>query len=248
MNDVRVDVSGDQGPEQRRALITGASRGIGAAIARRLAPTYNLHLGGRTAASVAPIVRELPDAQPWPVDLADHPALMAATVGFDRLDVLIHSAGVAASGRVDELSGQDWRGVMETNVIAVAELTRLLLPGLRAAGGHVVLINSIVGRRVTPGWSAYSASKFAVRAFADALRQEEPLLRVTSVYPGRVDTEMQRRIVAAEGQPYRREELLEPDTVARHVYQLVSTSTDAHPTDLVLWHRGASPHEQVRER
>ena len=80
-------------------------------------------------------------------------------------------------------------------MVAVAELTRLLLPALRAANGHVVLINSGAGLRANAGWGAYAASKFALRAFGDALRLEEPALRVTSIHPGRIDTDMQRDII-----------------------------------------------------
>jgi NADP-dependent 3-hydroxy acid dehydrogenase YdfG len=222
---------------RRLALVTGASRGVGAAIARRLARTHDIYLGARTPAALAQLVDQLPGARPWPVDLTDYAAVSQATAGVDQLDALVHCAGVATGGRIADLSVQDWRHIMEIDVIAVAELPRLLLPALRSTGGHVILINSIVGRKAPPGWSAYAAGKFALRALADALREEEPSIRVTSVYPGRIDTDMQRAIVAAENRTYRREEFLDPVTVARAVGELIDTTVDAHPTDLTLWHR-----------
>jgi NADP-dependent 3-hydroxy acid dehydrogenase YdfG len=216
------------------ALVTGASRGLGAAIARTLAPSHNLYLGARTAASLREITAELPSATPWPADLTDVHALAAACAPIERLNVLVHNAGVAELSRIAETQAAQWRAMLETNVVAVAELTRLLLPALRAAHGHVVLINSGAGLRANPGWGPYAASKFALRAFADALRLEEPLLRVTSVFPGRIDTDMQRAIVATEGRDYDPVEFLRPDTVARAVADAVHTPADAHPTELIL--------------
>ena len=77
-----------------------------------------------------------------------------------------------------------------------------LLPALRTAGGHVVFVNSGAGINASPGLASYSASKFALRGFADSLRNDEPSLRVTSVHPGRIATEMQEKLVAYEGREY----------------------------------------------
>ncbi|KZM69580.1 SDR family oxidoreductase [Nocardia terpenica] len=216
------------------ALVTGASRGLGAAIARELAPTHDLLLGARSAAALSEIVAELPPATAWPVDLTDYDALARACAPIERLDVLVHNAGVADLGTIAETPVALWRNTLEANLIAVAELTRLLLPALRAAEGHVVLINSGAGLRANPGWGAYAASKFGLRAFADALRLEEPRLRVTSVHPGRIDTDMQRAIVAGERREYRPEEFLTAETVAGTVRQAIETPRDAHPAEIVL--------------
>ncbi|MFD3744730.1 SDR family oxidoreductase [Nocardia sp. NPDC058633] len=216
------------------ALITGASRGLGAAIARELAPTHDLLLGARCADSLKSILTELPDATGWPVPLTDYPAAAAAAEQIGRLDVLVHNAGIADLGSVAESSVEQWRETLEVNLIAVAELTRVLLPALRAANGHVVLINSGAGLRAHPGWGSYAASKFGLRAFADALRQEEPSLRVTSLFPGRIDTDMQRAIVADEGREYRPAEFLTVETVAGAVRNAVDTPRDGHPTEIVL--------------
>ncbi|MFE3292027.1 SDR family oxidoreductase [Rhodococcus sp. NPDC059234] len=216
------------------ALITGASRGLGAAIARELAPGHDLVLGARNSQALQPILAELPGSRGWPVDLTDYPAVADAAAGIERLDVLVHNAGIADLGTVAETGVDTWRRTLEANVIAVAELTRLLLPALRASNGHVVLINSGAGLRANPGWGAYAASKFALRAFGDALRHEEPALRVTSIHPGRIATDMQQAIVATEGGEYDPDQFLTPETVAVAVRQAVETARDAHPTEIVL--------------
>ncbi|MGX6509953.1 SDR family oxidoreductase [Rhodococcus sp. SJ-2] len=216
------------------ALITGASRGLGAAIARELAPTHDLLLGGRRPDSLTAITDELPGTTPWPVDLLDHDALTAATAGIERLDVLVHNAGAAELGAVADSDVEQWRHMMDANLLTVVALTQLLLPALRAANGHVVLINSGAGIRANPGWGAYAASKFALRAFGDVLRLEEPSLRVTSVHPGRIDTDMQRAIVATEGNDYDPSRFLKASTVARAIRNAVETPADAHPAEIIL--------------
>ncbi|NBH02239.1 SDR family oxidoreductase [Amycolatopsis sp. SID8362] len=216
------------------ALVTGASRGIGAAVAHQLAPTHRLLLGGRDAEALSALAKELPGAKPWPVDLTDPASLERAVAGIDALDVLVHSAGVARLGRVEEASAAVWRENFEVNTLAVVELTRLLLPALRTARGHVVVINSGAGRNARPGWSPYAASKFAVRAFADALREEEPDIRVTSIYPGRTDTPMQQEIFKGEGRDYDTTHLLRADSVATAVVTAVSATPDAHLTELMI--------------
>ncbi|WP_326567299.1 SDR family oxidoreductase [Amycolatopsis rhabdoformis] len=216
------------------ALVTGASRGIGAAVAHQLAPTHRLLLGGRDEAALEKVAADLPGASPWRIDLTDSAALAEAAAQISRLDVLVHSAGAARLGTIAEATAEDWRVNYEVNVVAVAELTRLLLPALRAARGHVVVINSGSGRTARAGWGAYAASKFAARAFADALRDEEPDLRVTTVYPGRTDTDMQRAVIAHEGGEYDPARFLRPDSVATAVVTAVSASPEAHLTELIL--------------
>ncbi|MBP2475611.1 NADP-dependent 3-hydroxy acid dehydrogenase YdfG [Crossiella equi] len=219
------------------ALVTGASRGIGRATAHALAPTHDLLLGGRDPQALAALAAELPGtATPWAVDLSDTDALTAATADIARLDLLVHSAGVAELGAVADTPAKVWRETYEINVVAVAELTRLLLPALRRARGTVVLVNSGAGLRANPGWGAYAASKFALRALADALRaEEEPHgVRVTSVHPGRTATDMQRGIRTAEGADYNPENYLTPESVAAAVLAAATAGPDAHVTEIVI--------------
>ncbi|RZS37697.1 NADP-dependent 3-hydroxy acid dehydrogenase YdfG [Herbihabitans rhizosphaerae] len=216
------------------ALITGASRGIGAAVARALADSHDLLLGGRDTDLLQRLADELPAARPWPVELTDPAALSVATSGIERLDVLVHSAGMARLGSLSETPADVWRSTFEVNVVAVAELTRLLLPALRAAGGHVVLVNSGAGINANPGWGAYAASKFALRAYGDVLRGEESGIRVTSVHPGRTATDMQRGVREHEGGAFEPEKYLRPESVAAAVHSAVSASDDAHITEVIV--------------
>jgi NADP-dependent 3-hydroxy acid dehydrogenase YdfG len=218
------------------ALITGASRGIGAAVAEALSPTHDLLLGGRDTDALTTVAAGLRCARAWPVELTDPGALADAVAGIDRLAVLVHSAGIGPLGTVADTSAEQWRQTFEINVVAVAELTRLLLPALRTARGQVVCINSGAGHTARPGWGSYAASKFALRAFADALRAEEAAhgVRVTSVHPGRTDTDMQRSVVAHEGGDYDAGRFLRPESVARAVLLAVTTPPDADVTELSI--------------
>ncbi|MGO3325614.1 SDR family oxidoreductase [Gordonia sp. (in: high G+C Gram-positive bacteria)] len=217
------------------ALITGASRGVGAQIARALSPTHDLLLGGRGSPELDSLATELDGAATFGVDLTDYESVKASVEAISSLDLLVHSAGVASSlEQVADTPVDEWRYLLEVNLIAAAELTRLLLPALRDAGGHVVFINSGAGMRVNPGWTPYAASKFGLHALADGLRGEEPSIRVTSIFPGRIDTDMQRDIVAREGDDYDPARFLRPETVATAVAHAVATPPDAHPTDVVL--------------
>jgi NADP-dependent 3-hydroxy acid dehydrogenase YdfG len=218
------------------ALVTGASGGIGAAIARALGPTHRVLLGGRDRNALDELAASLPDARPFPVDLTDPESLRAATEDIESLDVLVHSAGVVTIAPLHETPVEVWRQTIEVNVIAVAELTRLLLPALRAAAGRVVLINSGAGKRANPNWGAYVVSKFALRGYAEALRVEEEAngVQVTTIYPGRTGTEMQRQVRAAEGGDYDPDAYLRPETVADAVVFALRTPQDGRLTELTL--------------
>lgn len=218
------------------ALVTGASRGIGAAVAHSLSETHDLLLGGRDGDALNSLAADIPGAQPWPVELTDQDAVAAATAGIDRLDVLVHSAGIVELGAVSELSTESWRRTFELNLFAVTELTRSLLPALRAVNGHVVLVNSGAGLEAKPNWGAYAASKFALRAFADVLRSEEAPngVRVTSVFPGRVATDMQREVRAAEGKEFQPERYLKPESVSAPIVSAVRATDDAHLTEIIV--------------
>lgn len=212
----------------KTALITGGSRGIGRAIAEALAPDHHLLIGGRDADVVAAVASALPSAEPFVVELTDVDAVTRAVAGLGSLDVLVHSAGASPLGTIAETSPEAWRQVLEVNLVAPANLTRLLLPALRAAGGHVVFINSGAGFNARPGWGAYAASKFGLRALADSLRAEEDgVVKVTSIHPGRTATEMQRAVREHEGAPYDPDAFLSPAAVADTVRLALDAPTNA---------------------
>lgn len=210
------------------ALVTGASRGIGLAIARRLGDSHHLLVGGRDERAVAEVCEQLPSASPFIAELTDAEAVARAVEQVERLDVLVHSAGIARQARVAEATREQWREIFEVNVVAVADLTRLLLPRLRESHGQVVAINSGSGFRSGAGGGLYSGSKFALRALTDALREEERgRVRVSSVHPGRVDTDMQVELQRHFGRPYLADEHLRPESVAEAVALAVFASAEA---------------------
>ena len=122
---------------------------------------------------------------------------------------------------------------MVVNVVGAVTLTLALMQALRAANGHVVFINSGAGRTPSPGLASYSASKSALRSVADSLRADEPSLRVTTVYSGRIDTDMQRDLVAYEGADYD-PRFLWASTVAQFVAQAISAPADADVHEVVI--------------
>jgi NADP-dependent 3-hydroxy acid dehydrogenase YdfG len=219
------------------ALITGASRGIGAAIADALASTHTLLLAGRSSPALQATAQRL-GATPLPLDVTDADTIAAAAAAIGELDVLVHNAGVSVPGRVAESTVDHWRTTFDVNVVGAVAVTLALLPALRRAHGQVVFINSGSGRTASQNMAAYSASKFALRAFADSLRLSEPDLRVTTVYPGRTDTDMQRELVAFEGGDYDASRFLRADTVAAAVAQAIETPPDGHLHEIILRPRG----------
>jgi len=183
-------------------LITGASTGIGAETARQAAAAgYRLVLAARSEDKLEALAGELggseraiavrADVSEW----ADDEALAAAALdAFGRIDAVFANAGFGATRGFLEETPEQWRSMVLTNVLGVAYTIRATLPHLLERGsGHYVLTSSVAGRRVLPG-SMYSASKWAVTAIGEALRQEladrdEPnIIRVTVIEPGMVDT------------------------------------------------------------
>jgi NAD(P)-dependent dehydrogenase (short-subunit alcohol dehydrogenase family) len=149
---------------------------------------------------------------------------------------VVHAAGVVDLGTVAELTTQEWRSQLEVNLLAPAVLTRLALPALRAARGTVVFVNSGAGLRANPGWSAYAASKFGLRALADALRLEEKEhgVRVTTVHPGRTATPMQEKVHAQEGAAYDAEDWIQPGTVVEVILHALDLPRDATVPDVTV--------------
>lgn len=221
-------------------LVTGAGAGIGAALARALSERDDeLVLLARSETRAAELREDHAGARTVVADLADPLGLSAALAGQvlpDRLDSLVHVAGVVELGPVGETPAGVWRRTVDVNLLAPAELTRLLLPALRAARGQVVFVNSGSGLRANPGWSAYAASKHGLRALADALRAEEAGagVRVTTVYPGRTATGMQAKVHAQEGKAYDPEAWIAPESVVATVLAALDLPRDAEISDVTV--------------
>lgn len=221
-------------------VITGAGSGIGAAVARRLAERGDtLWLWARDAARARQLTDAFPGARTLVGDLAE-PERLSWALGHqnppDRIDGLLHLAGIVELGEVAELTPRIWRDTLAANLMAPAELTRLLLPQLRAARGHVVFVNSGAGLHANPHWSAYAASKHGLRALADALRGEEAAhgVRVTTVYPGRTATPMQEKVHRQEGKAYDAKRWMTPDAVATTLLTALDLPRGSEITDLTV--------------
>ncbi len=216
-------------------LITGVSRGIGRALAGRLSSEGHQVYGvARSAAAVDELgLAGLAELELTAFDSYEA-ALAPLLASVARLDGFVHCAGVVRPGSLADARPADFTEQYEVNVVAAAELVRYWLPALRAASGIVALVNSGSGLNTRPPLSAYGASKFALRGYAEALRQEEPGIRVCTLYPGRTATEMQRAVRAAEGGDYDEASYLQPGTVAGVIASVLNLSPEATITDLTL--------------
>jgi len=222
----------------RAHLLTGGGSGIGAVLAERLLERGDeLVLLARSAERAHDLRAELPDATVLVADLADASAVEAVADALpDRLDSVVHAAGVVDLGPVASLTTEEWQAQLAVNLLAPAVLTRVALPAVRAARGTVVFVNSGAGLVAHPQWSAYAASKFGLRALADSLRAEEQEhgVRVTTVYPGRTATPMQQKVHDQEGKQYDASAWIDPATVADAVLHVLDLPGDATISDLTI--------------
>lgn len=221
-------------------LITGAGSGIGAIVARRLIERGDqVVLLVRDAGRARQLAEQFPGGQTLVGDLSNPGRLSWALSKQplpERIDSLIHVAGVVDLGDVADLPPSLWERQLAVNLVGPAELTRLLLPVLRVSRGRVVFVNSGAGLHAHAGWSAYAASKHGLKALADSLRAEEAPhgVRVTSVYPGRTATPMQEKVHQQEGREYDAARYIDPESVATTILLALDLPDDAHLTDLTV--------------
>jgi NADP-dependent 3-hydroxy acid dehydrogenase YdfG len=220
-------------------MVTGATGGIGRAIVSALAADGHQVIAiGRDAARL----RSLDGVQAITADLAGPQRLGEAIEPPARLDALVYCAGVSLSAiaPVGGTGAAVWEETMAVNVVAAAELTRLMLPALRGHG-HVVFVNSARGVRGVPGWSAFAASKAALQELADSLREEEAGngVRVTTIYPGGTATGHLRDVRAAFGGEYDAQRLIRPETLGAMVAWVLGAPPDAYVDELSVL---AGPH------
>jgi len=212
---------------RRTAVVTGASSGIGAATARRLAADgFDVVVGARRLERLNEVAGPL-GARAVALDVCDQTSVDAFCDQVGACDLLVNNAGGARGlAPVAEADEDDWRTMFETNVLGVMRMTRALLPRLVAGGdGHVVVIGSVAALEAYPGGAGYNAAKFGARAVTSALRREllgQPV-RVTEVDPGLVETEFS--LVRFDGDQER----------ANAVYAGVEALTAEDIADCIAW-------------
>ena len=222
------------------AMVTGASGGIGAAVATALIEA------GHEVIAIGRDPSRLPRAsgvRHVVADLAQPQRLAELIAEPDQLDALVHCAGisVAAIAPVIATEPAAWQQMMAVNVIAAAELTRLMLPALRRSRGHVVFLNAAAGTRSVARWSAFAASKAALKELADSVRNEEAPngVRVTTIYPGATATEQLRQVRAAFGRSYDPQRCITPNTLAAMVAWVLAAPPDGYVAEMSVL---AGPH------
>jgi len=221
------------------AAITGASSGIGAATAVRLAQEgFDVVLGARRMDKLEKVAEEC-GGRALPLDVTDRDSVAAFAQEIKDLDVLVNNAGLASGLQpVDELEEDRVRLMLETNVLGLLRTTRALLPKLEAGdGGHIVNVGSIAGFETYPGGAGYTASKHAVRAISQTMRIDllgRPI-RITEVSPGLVETEFS--MVRFDG---------DPDKAAK-VYEGFKPLTGDDVADCIAWAVTRPRHVDVDE-
>lgn len=208
----------------KKAIVTGAGKGIGRAIAVALAKE-GVHVGliARTAADLESLSRDLIQAygiqvSVAPADIAQRDEAEAAvnkiTQELGTVDILINNAGIAQFGLLAEMSPEDWERIMQVNVMGTYYITRAVLPMMIAQnGGNVINISSTAGERGFATGSAYCASKFAVLGLTESLMQEvrKHNIRVVALNPSTVNTDLARNLGLKLGD---QEYMMQPEDVA----------------------------------
>jgi 3-oxoacyl-[acyl-carrier protein] reductase len=181
--------------ERITALITGASRGIGRAVALRLAGTHHIVAAARSAPELESLASEIRAAggscEPLELDVAD-PGQVARALAGVRAGVLVNNAGVGFLKPFLELTPEEWNAMVDVNFNALFHVTRAVLPGMiERAYGHIIIIGSIAGRSAFTGGTCYGGTKHAVMGFSESLMLEvrDKGVKVSVVSPGSVATD-----------------------------------------------------------
>lgn len=228
---------------QKVAVVTGASRGLGAAFARVLAEEgFAVALGARDVAGIERLAAELPvPTLAHPLDVGDSGSVQAfrdAVLGrFGRVDALVNNAGVGIFRRLEEISAEDFERTFRVNVQGAWTAAVAFLPQLKAARGQVFMISSDISTRTFPTGGAYTASKFALRALTRTLQQENPELRVLELRPGAVDTSFAGSTPGAPGKEW----FLRPETVAETIRFALRLPPEARLEEVVIRSTGQTP-------
>ena len=232
----------------KRVVVTGASSGIGTALAQAFADAgARLVLGARRLDRLDALAAELrgrgASVEVRRTDMrveADVVGLVRSAVdAFGGVDVLVNNAGLGKAAPLSSSPSEPWREMLEVNVLGLCIATREAVRDMdrRGVAGHVVHVASMAAHRVPPGSGVYAASKFAVRALTEALRQElrarQSPIRVTQVSPGYVETEF-AQVFSGDDSVYRRLKALEPGDVARAVLWAVSQPAHVEVHDVLV--------------
>jgi NADP-dependent 3-hydroxy acid dehydrogenase YdfG len=225
-------------------LVTGASSGIGAGIARELGRAgATLALGARRTDRLEALAAEIGGAtlirRLDVTDRADVAAFArAARERFGRVDVIVNNAGVMPLSPLLSLRLDEWDRMIDVNIRGVLHGIAAVLPEMTERGsGHIVNIASIGALGVVPTAAVYCATKHAVRAISEGLRQENERIRVTCIHPGVVESELADTItdpVAAEAMRGYRAMALQPDAIARAVRYAIEQPEDVDVSEIVV--------------
>jgi NADP-dependent 3-hydroxy acid dehydrogenase YdfG len=229
----------------RTALVTGASRGIGAAVARRLASAgARVALLARSQDALRALAAEIGGGAVVVLcdlrrrDAADRARDALAALGVDAPDILVNNAGAFFVAPAAETSVDALRDTLDVNLIAPFSFVRAFLPGMRGRGtGHLVTVGSIADRVAFPGNAAYAASKFGLRALHEVLRAElkGTGVRASLVSPGPVDTPLWDTVDPAHRVGHTsRVDMLSPDAVADAVRFVVTAPATVNVDELRL--------------
>jgi NAD(P)-dependent dehydrogenase (short-subunit alcohol dehydrogenase family) len=227
------------------AVVTGAGSGIGKALALALgAQGADLALVGRHGGPLDAVAQEAraagAEARTYPTDLTRPHEIRdlgaALERDFGRVDVVIHSAAVAMLGAVADAAAEDFDTHYRTNLLGPYLLSQCLLPMLRKRRGQIVFINSSAGLIARANVGQYAATKHALKAIADSLREEVNCdgVRVLSVFAGRTATPMQQRLLASEGRPFLPDRLLQPEDIASAVINSLCLAPTAEVTEIKI--------------
>lgn len=232
---------------EKVVLITGASSGIGTGIARELGKAgAKLVLGARRTDRLETLAEEIRskggDVLVQRLDVTDRADVAAfadaAREAFGRADVIVNNAGVMPLSLMASLKVDEWDRMVDVNIKGVLYGIAAVLPEMTACGsGHVINIASIGGLAVSPTAAVYCATKYAVRALSEGLRQENDRIRVTCIYPGVVESELADTITdpaAAELMRTYRAIALKPDAIARAVRYAIEQPDDVDVSDIVV--------------
>ncbi|MCW3151472.1 SDR family oxidoreductase [Achromobacter spanius] len=233
--------------ESKVILITGASSGIGEGAARLLAAQgHRLVIGARRTDRLAELAQSIETTggvvryRELDVTLADDTAAFArfALEAFGRIDVLVNNAGVMPLSPLNALKVDEWNRMIDVNVRGVLHGIAAVLPTMEAQEqGQIINISSIGGLSVSPTAAVYCATKFAVRAISDGLRQETDKIRVTVICPGVVESELADTISDDTARTAMREFrriAITPDAIARAIAYAVEQPADVDVSEIVV--------------